>query len=285
MCRGIKDCPCNKKYLLNFEDEPFETDTEFDEEVGLFEEFDEEQLDTFLEFGEEPELIELETDTVPESEVKRRSRRVRHFTCSNAERSQIENLLQMSVSTETLRSEVNTLAGTAVSWALSAARALERSPRSNQTKQLFREAFGTSPEFVPSWRLPSYSWKDRGGLVAIRLRSAAKILDEGWIRYFCWGSPAHCPECTGDPSTYYACSSWKRYIICLGEDFWKDWQNRRTVSMISTLLHECFHIYYGHLIGHGERGRYSDANCYVRFVLRFNGQPVPPRIASRCPTP
>ncbi|HHT9126836.1 MAG TPA: hypothetical protein ACFYD6_13625 [Candidatus Brocadiia bacterium] len=36
-----------------FEEELLEPETEFDEEVGLFEEFDEEQSDTFLEFDEE----------------------------------------------------------------------------------------------------------------------------------------------------------------------------------------------------------------------------------------
>lgn len=273
MCKGIKDCPCNKKYLLNFEAEPFEADTEFDEE----------QADALMEFDEGPELIEPETDNVTESEVKRRSRRVRYFTCNNAERSQIENALQMSVPVDALRSAVDAAAGRAVSWLLNAARALQR-PRSNNTKTFFREAFKTTPEFVPTWRPPSASWRDRGELVRIRLMRTAKILDGGWIRYFCWGSQAHCPECTGAPSTYYACSSWgRRYVICLGQSFWIAWRDGDAVTLAATLLHEALHIYFGRTVAHGERGPYGNAFCYERFVLRINGIPLPQATVNGCP--
>lgn len=57
-----------------FDKEPFEIDTEFDEEAGLFEEFDEEQSDTLLEFDGRPELSEPETDNVLQTEVDRRSK-------------------------------------------------------------------------------------------------------------------------------------------------------------------------------------------------------------------
>lgn len=36
MCKGIKHCPCNKEYQLNFETEPFEVYSEFDEETKSF---------------------------------------------------------------------------------------------------------------------------------------------------------------------------------------------------------------------------------------------------------
>jgi hypothetical protein len=226
---------------------------------------------------ERADLVLFETGS------RRRERRVRHFACSDAERTRVGNVLKKSVAAETLRAEVDRAAGAAVSWAMRAVRALPRSGRSAQTRRFFREAFGTSAEAVPRWRKASWSWRDLGELVALRLRRAAEKLDGASVRYFCWGSPAHCPECTDPPSGYYACSSWgQRNVICLGQGFWEDCRARDTVSMASTLLHEALHIYFGQLIRHDEHARYNDVNCYLRFVFRANGLSLPSRVANHC---
>jgi hypothetical protein len=131
----------------------------------------------------------------------------------------------MSILPGALRQAVETAAGNAVSWLWNAGAALRTSPRAARTRNLFCEAFGTTPEFVPAWRPANAKWIDRGDLVAIRLYDAAKILDGWWIHYYCWGDPRHCLECTRQPPTYFACSSFKgRYVICLGQAFWKAWQ-------------------------------------------------------------
>jgi hypothetical protein len=199
--------------------------------------------------------------------------RARHFTCTPTDLAPIEQRLNMSIIPGALRQAVEKAAGDAVSWLWNAGAALQTSPRATRTKRLFCEAFGTNPECVPSWRPTNAKWIDRGGLVAIRLYAVAKILNGGWIRYFCWGSPTHCPECTAAPPTYFACSSWgQRYVICLGEAFWRAWQARDDATLASTLLHEALHIYFGRLIAHGATGRYGNANCYERYVILFNNQ-------------
>ena len=199
--------------------------------------------------------------------------RVRYFTCTPHDQAEIEKGLKMSIFPGALRKAVETAAGNAVSWLWKAGAALRTSPRAARTRTLFCEAFGTTPEFVPSWRPANAKWLDRGDLVAIRLYAVAKILNGGWIRYYCWGSPRYCPECKRQPPTYFACSSWgKRYVICLGEAFWKAWQARDDATLASTLIHEALHIYFGTLIAEGEKGRYGNANCYERYVIRFNNQ-------------
>lgn len=233
-----------------------------------------------------PEFYNLESE-VPEflgelGSKKNASRRVRRFTCSNAEKAKLENFLQMSIPVEALRSAIDDASGRAVSATLKAAVALETVPRSVKTKQLFCEAFGVAPEFVPPWRPTKARWKDLGGLVAIRLRDAAKIVDGGWIRYFCWGSSTHCPECPDSPPTYFACSSFKgTYIICLGQGFWKAWQDRDTTTMASTLLHEALHIYFGRTVA--DKRFSGNANCYERFVVRFNRLFLHSATDSNCP--
>ena len=196
----------------------------------------------------------------------------------------------MSILPGALRQAVETAAGNAVSWLWNAGAALRTSPRAARTRNLFCEAFGTTPEFVPAWRPANAKWIDRGDLVAIRLYDAAKILDGGWIHYFCWGDPRHCLECTRQPPTYFACSSFKgRYVICLGQAFWKAWQANDEATLASTLLHEALHIYFGTLIAHGETGgRYGNANCYERYVIRFNDRFLHPATDTSCarfPTP
>jgi hypothetical protein len=208
---------------------------------------------------------------------------VRRYSCSAADTTAVEQALKISVAEGALRGAVEAAAREGISWIRQASGALQISPRSAHTRQLFKEAFGTTPEFVPTWRTKQSKWVDRGDLVAMRLNAVAKLLSGGWIRYYCWGDPAHCPECTTKPPTYFACSSWgKRYVICLGERFWTAWQNRDTATMASTLIHEALHIYFGKLIAHGEKGRYGGADCYERFVVRLNGQFLHAATAAAC---
>jgi hypothetical protein len=212
------------------------------------------------------------------------ARRVRFFTCSKAERTEVEKVVARPVPVETLRAAVEGTAGRAVSLTLRAAGALETLPRSAAARSFFCEAFGVTPEFVPPWRASLAGvvrWRDLGELVAIRLRNAATILDGGFIRYFCGGSPAHCPECTGDPSTYFACSSFLgQYIICLGAGFWRAWRDGDEATTASTLLHEALHIYFSRTVA--DVGRSGNANCYERFVVRLNGLSLHPATDANC---
>jgi hypothetical protein len=228
---------------------------------------------------------------------------VRHFDCSAPALFRISLILRRPpnrpVNGEELQSAVGVVARRAISWALEAARALEVPPekRTDSTRSAFRAAFGTSPEFVPTWRRPTDSWGDLGQLVAIRLRNVAKELDSGSIRYFCEIDPANCPECTPpvNPNDF-ACSSFAlRHVICLGPAFWNAMRDandlalpardrrRARVEMTLTLLHEPLHIYYGQRIGDGGgRTRFNNAFCYERFVVRVNGQPLPPEVNRSC---
>jgi hypothetical protein len=209
---------------------------------------------------------------------------VRFFHCSTADLARIQTVLGVSVSVATLRAALASRATRAVAWCWSASGALRVSPRTAATQALFREAFATAPGTVPTWKPANATWVDIGDLVALRLNNAAKILNGGWIHYFCLGSATHCPECTSPPSSYIACSSFKgRYLICLGEHFWRAWQSRAFATMSANLIHEALHIYFGRTVGH--QGRTGNASCYQRFVLRANGIALPSHLVTRCPTP
>jgi hypothetical protein len=211
--------------------------------------------------------------------------RVGKLTCGTPELAAIRAFLKRPTLTgSVLRAAVEGAAGRAVLLARRGAAALDRPGRTAKTRRLFCEAFGVAPEFVPPWRAGLTGvvrWRDLGELVAIRLRDVAKILDEGCIHYFCWGSQAHCPECPGAP-TYFACSSFlNRYIICLGQGFWRAWQSGDTATTASTLLHESLHIYFGTTVS--DRGRSGNANCYERFAARLHNLPLHPATAGNCP--
>lgn len=207
---------------------------------------------------------------------------LRYFICSEADHREIEQLLQMSIPPAALRQAVESAVRNAVSWARAAADTLRRGSRSAATRQLFREAFGTLPEHVPAWRPAGQTW-DHGDVVRTRLLRAAHILAGGWIRFYCWGRPSHCHECRRQPPTYWACSSWgQRYVICLGQAFWRAWRDNDTASLATTMLHEALHIYFGRLVRNGDSGRIRDATCYERFVLRANGIPLPAGFDQYC---
>jgi outer membrane protein OmpA-like peptidoglycan-associated protein len=213
--------------------------------------------------------------------------RVGSFSCSDAERTQVEAIVQMSVPVATLKAAVESAAARAVSLATKAATALDQANRTAAVRSVFCEAFGVMPEFVPPWRATLRAvvrWKNLGELVAIRLRDVAKILDGGCIRYFCWITTAHCPDCpqsAKDPGSRYACSDFHgRYLICLGGLFWKRWQEGDTVTTATTLLHEALHIYFRRTIQ--EQGRTGNANCYERFVARLQNLFLHPDTAGNC---
>src|SRR5215510_7061214 len=257
-------------------------------EYEVLGELEEELLETAYESSSEsdPLLRELEAGHVPPGRCTPLGKRVGNFTCSNAEIAAIRAFLKLpTLTAPALRAAVETVAGRAVSLATRAADALDRSRRTDKTRRIFCEAFGVTPEFVPPWRASLHGvvrWRDLGELVAIRLKDVAKILDGGCIHYFCWGSPSHCPECTGSPTTYFACSSFlDRYIICLGGPFWRAWKSRDTATTASTLLHEALHIYFGRTVSH--KGRSGNANCYERFAVRLQNLFLHSATASACP--
>src|SRR5262245_41906713 len=207
---------------------------------------------------------------------------IRYFTCSAAEHANVENVLQASIPPAALRAAVLDAVTRAVSWTSNAVGALNISPRAANTRTLFREVFSAFPEVVPPWRPAAASWTDFGGLVAIRLTRAVTIINGGWIRYFCWGSAAHCPECTVSPTTYFACSSFRgRYHICLGDGFWRAFSTSDTATMASTLLHEALHIYFSRTVA--DTRRTGNANCYERFVVRLNRLNLHPATVTACP--
>jgi hypothetical protein len=208
--------------------------------------------------------------------------RARHFACSAAELAQAQGAFGGPVTSEALRRGLNRALARGITMARAAAAALRARPRSAQVNGLFRAAFGLLPSVVPSWRTSSAKWVDLGDLVALRIEAAARILDDGSLRYFCWGSAAHCPGCA-DPTRYRACMSIGRSLMCIGRRFWKWLRARRFNFMAGTLVHEALHIYF-ETVRHGPK-RFRNANCYVFFMMRFNHQGLPPHLRSRCDDP
>jgi len=210
------------------------------------------------------------------------SGRVRHFFCNTADHKKVENFLKMSVTDATLRDAVEKSVATALPWIYKAIAALRVSPRSTRTINIFQQSFAQSPDWNPPWKDATMKWVDWGDLIATRLQKAAHILNGGYIKYFCYGSLAHCSECRKTPPVYYACSSWKgKYVICLGHSFWNDWRKGNRDSMISTLIHEALHIYFSKTVAHSGRSR--NVSCYLRFIALINNRRLPARVATRCP--
>jgi hypothetical protein len=208
--------------------------------------------------------------------------KVRQFTCSTGDLGTIRGLTKPSATSNDLKAAVEAAANTAVSWLWKAAGSLRISPRSAKTIKLFKEAFVKAPDWQPPWKPAKVSWVDFGDLIAVRLLAAAKILNGGHIKYFCYGDAKHCPKCTGSPTGYISCSSWgKTYTICLGDEFWKDWHSGNLDSLASNLIHEALHIYFGTTVAHS--GRSGNASCYQRFVSEINGRVLLDRLKTRCP--
>jgi hypothetical protein len=186
---------------------------------------------------------------------------------------------------------INTQVGVAITMLRKAAKDLKRGSRSSTTKDLFRKIFRVTPEFVPTWLKQTATIKDRGDVVATRCARVADLLASGGIRYFCRIAKANCPDCS-DGSTAFACSSWgdesvapkNSRVVCLGGPFWDDMKAGRTASMLSTLMHEPFHIYYGkYVTAHrADPGKFGGINCIVQFVFETNSRFAPGRVSKRC---
>jgi len=219
----------------------------------------------------------------PEPRIQRR---VRFFVCNSTDQAQVDAAhgLPMSASVATLRAAAGTASDTAAAWANNAVALLRVSPRSGAIRSAFHDAYAQFPEWVPPWFATlGARWVDFGDLVAQRLQRVAEILAGGWIQYYCWGSPARCPECTDSPPAYDACSSFLgSYLICLGPGFWRLWAAGNTDHMALILLHEALHIYFGTTVAH--TGRSGNAFCYERFIAEANGRPIQPGDAAACPT-
>ena len=148
-------------------------------------------------------------------------------------------------------------------------------------RRRFRDAFGTAPEFIPTWRPAGQTW-DVGGVVRERLRCAAKIMSEGDIEFVAWG-PLSCPfgNWAGRP---WAIVQAGRYRICLGQTFWEAAGRADSEGMATTLLHECLHIYFATIRHRLEKWAYNTATCYERYVLLCSGIPIPPDVDVPCPS-
>jgi len=148
-------------------------------------------------------------------------------------------------------------------------------------RQRFRDAFGTAPEFIPTWRPAGQTW-DVGGVVRERLRCAAKIMSEGDIEFVAWG-PGSCPfgNWAGRP---WAVVQAGRYRICLGQSFWQAAGRANTEEMATTILHESLHIYFDTIRHRLEKWAYNTATCYERYVLLCSGIPIPPAVDVPCPS-
>lgn len=193
---------------------------------------------------------------------------------------------------------INRQIGRAIMMLRKAARALERGKRSSATRSLFRRIFRVAPEFVPTWLRATADIKDRGDVVRVRCARVADMLASGRIRFFCSINGTNCPDCAGASQTDFACSSWgdesrdprNSRVICLGTGFWGDMLRGDTNSLLSTLMHEPFHIYFGRYVTEHQHpsparpnpGKFGGINCIVRFVFNANAVAAPGRVTQRC---
>lgn len=125
-----------------------------------------------------------------------------------------------------------------------------------------------------------------------RLRGSRQILADGWMKYTCLGKPAPATVtvhrggrsctvegCAGERA--FTCGGNSHIVLC--KPWWEeDLGVNKLDAQATTLLHECFHIYFG-FIGDQEQGNHANAHCYAQFVLNLNGLPVPTDFVSSCP--
>jgi hypothetical protein len=166
-----------------------------------------------------------------------------------------------------------------------AANKLKRGSRSTQTNQIFQRIFRVQPSFVPTWLTQTATIKDRGDVVAVRCARVADLLASGRIRFFCSVTAANCPDC-GNDNTPFACSSWgsestapgNSNVICFGLPFWNAMRRNDTPNILSTVMHEPFHIYFGKYVTEHAHpsgrsvGKFGGIDCIVRFVFEINGR-------------
>lgn len=150
-------------------------------------------------------------------------------------------------------------------------------------RERFRDAFGTAPEFVPTWRPAGEKW-DLGAVVRERLRCAAKIMSEGHIEWVAWG-PLSCPFAFDWATEPWAVVHRGRFRICLGQTFWQAAGKADSEGMATTLLHECLHIFFDTMRTHRlEKWAFNTTSCFERYVLLCSGIPIPADVDDPCPS-
>jgi peptidoglycan hydrolase-like protein with peptidoglycan-binding domain len=141
-----------------------------------------------------------------------------------------------------------------------------------------------------------WTGSDRGSVHVLirRIRGARQILADGWMKYTCLGAaaPATVTIARGGRScTVTGCEAKEQAFTCGGNSRivlcppW--WQDNLGIAKLDaqagTLLHECFHIYFG-FIGDQEKGNLANAHCYEQLVFTLNGLAIPKRFKSSCPS-
>jgi hypothetical protein len=232
--------------------------------------------------------VAYELEAEWEEELEPQLSPTRLLSCTPAERNQVARALgRRAISVAEVRRAVGGAVAQATREARNAARLLRARPRAPRTTQVFRGVFNVRPTFVPAWRPANATWRDLGDLVALRLERAAGILSGGYMRFFCWGSVAHCPECTDPPTAYRACSSYRgRYHVCIGREWWQWWRQGRRGFMATTMLHEALHIYFRlqHHLATPGRPSVGNVYCYATLVARLHRRAPNPGNADACRT-
>jgi hypothetical protein len=179
---------------------------------------------------------------------------------------------------------INTQIAVGVKLLRKAAADLQRGKRTQATSDLFLKIFRVRPGFVPKWLKTTANIRDRGDVVRVRCERVADLLASGRIKFFCKITATNCPEC-GSDNTPFACSSFgKLRVICLGLGFWDDMRAGRVTSMVSTLMHEPFHIYFGREVTEhrDSAGKFGGINCILQFIFESNRRIAPPRVLKAC---
>ena len=172
-----------------------------------------------------------------------------------------------------------------------AASDLKRGSRSAATRKLFLKIFRVTPEFVPTWLKPTAAIKDRGDVVAVRCARVADLLASGRIKFFCTINSTNCPDC-GNDNSGFGCSSWgdesadpaHSRVICLGNAFWDAMKSGDTISILATIMHEPFHIYFGKYVTEHvmDRGKFGGIDCILKFAFETNGRVAPKLESDGC---
>lgn len=180
---------------------------------------------------------------------------------------------------------INARIAIAIRMLRKAAADLKRGSGRNQaTSDLFLRIFRVRPGFVPTWLKTTDNIRDRGDVVRVRCERVADLLASGRVKFFCRITAANCPDC-GDDNSPFACSSFGNHrVICLGQPFWDDMRAGRLASMLATLMHEPFHIYFGREVTEhrDNAGKFGGINCIVQFVFEANRRTAPTRVTQRC---
>ncbi len=187
---------------------------------------------------------------------------------------------------------IDTQVATAIAMLRKAAADLKRGNRSNQTKALFLKIFRVKPEFVPTWLKTSTEIQDRGDVVRVRCLRVADLLASGKIKFFCAINSTNCPDCAGSENAV-ACSSFgvpfeTSQVLCLGPGFWDDMKNNNIDSLLAVVMHEPFHIYFGHYVTEHQHpdgssvGKFGGIYCITQFVFEANKRNYPQMHKDRC---